>query len=163
MADGIIPPREQFLREETIRGGMDLLLLTNVTHLKRADEKLVSVGLGRAHHRMLYLVGRRPGMTVVELLDLLGVRKQSYGRVARELVDKGLLEQRQGERDRRQRLLHLTEAGTALERELFGELHGDVARAYAASGGEAVAGFWTVLQNLIGPEGRERFRALQEH
>lgn len=162
MTDTLVPPKEQFLREETIRGGMDLLLLTNIRHLKSADEKLVSVGLGRAHHRLMYLVSRRPGLAVAELLAILDVTKQSYQRVSHDLLGKGLLEQRQSDRDRRQRLLYLTEAGRNLERELFDEMHGNVAQAYAASGGQAVAGFWTVLQNLIGPDGREQFRALQE-
>jgi DNA-binding MarR family transcriptional regulator len=162
MADIVVPPREQFLREETIRGGMDLLLLANVRLLKRADERLSRNGLGRAHHRVLYVVARRPGMTVTEVLDVLGVVKQSYQRVSNDLLSKGLIEPRPDARDRRRRLAYLTEAGSKLEAELFAEIGRDFAHAYAASGGQAVAGFWTVLQNVIGPEGREHFRALQQ-
>ena len=162
MAGIVVPPKEQFLREEAIRGGMDLLLLTNVRHLKSADERLFSNGIGRAHHRVLYVVGRRPGMTVTELLDVLDVAKQSYQRVSNDLLGKGLIEQRPDERDRRQRLVYLTGAGRRLEEELFEDMHRGLAHAYSASGCRAVAGFWTVLQNLIGPEGREHFRALQQ-
>jgi len=162
MADIVVPPREQFLREETIRGGMDLLLLTIVRHLKSADERLFSHGLGRAHHRVLYVVGRRPGMTVTELLEVLDVAKQSYQRVSNDLLSKGLIEQRPDDRDRRQRLVYLTGAGRRLEAELFEEMHRGLAHAYSVSGSQAVAGFWTVLQNLIGPEGRKHFRALQQ-
>lgn len=100
-------------------------------------------------------------MSVTELLAILDITKQSFGRVFKDLVARGLIEQRIGERDRRQRLLRLTEAGTRLERAIFDELHGNVARAYAASGGDAVAGLWIVLQNLIGEEGRAQFRAVQ--
>lgn len=158
----VLPPKEQFLRAETIRGGMDLLFLASVKHLKRADERLFRVGLGRAHHRVLYFVARRPGMAVTELLDLLDVAKQSYQRVANDLLRKGLLEHRQSERDKRQRLVFLTAAGSDLESEIFEEMHGNVVQAYSASGAQAVAGFWTVLQHLIGSDGREQFRALQE-
>jgi DNA-binding MarR family transcriptional regulator len=161
MTDVVLPPKEQFLREETIRGGMDLLLFVNSRHLKRADEKLATLGLGRAHHRVLYFLARRADMSVSELLALLDVTKQSFGRVAKDLTAKGLTEQRPGERDRRQRLLRLTLAGEALERELFEELHDNVARAYAAAGAEAVTGFWIVAQQLIGEEGRARFREVQ--
>lgn len=36
-------------------------------HLTRAsDQDLVSHGLGRAHHRALYFIARKPGLTVSE-------------------------------------------------------------------------------------------------
>jgi hypothetical protein len=57
--------------------------------------------------------------------------------------------------------MRLTLAGVALQASIFDELHANLARAYAASGGDAVAGFWTVLQHLIGVEGREQFAAMQ--
>lgn len=157
MMDMILPPKTLFLREDAIRGGMDLLFFINTRHLRRADEKLASLGLGRAHHRVMYFVARKPGMSVSELLDLLGVTKQSLARVSNVLVDKGLLDTRVGDRDRRQRLLQLTTAGAALEREIFQGLHDNVARAYAASGADAVAGFWLFAQHLIGEEGRSQF------
>jgi len=53
-------------------------------------------------------------MTVTELLDLLKITKQSLGRVLKQLVDTGFIEQRTGPLDRRQRLLSVTPAGHAL-------------------------------------------------
>lgn len=161
VADILLPPKGQFLRESAIRGGMDLLFFANTRHLKRADEKLASLGLGRAHHRVLYFVARRPGMSVSSLLTVLDITKQSFSRVSKELIGKALMEQRPGDRDRRQRLLQLTAAGSELERALFDELHDNVARAYAASGADAVGGFWVVMQHLMGAEGREQFAAVQ--
>ena len=161
MPDILLPPRDQFLREDAIRGGMDLLLFANTRHLKHADETLARLGLGRAHHRVLYFVRRKPDLTVTELLCILAITKQSFSRVLRELMTRGMIEQRAGETDRRHRLLRLTPAGFALENALFDQLRANVAKAYAESGGEAVAGFWTVLQHLIGEEGRMRFAAVQ--
>ncbi len=158
LADIILPPRGQFLREKAIRGGMDLLFFANTRHLKRADDTLAARGLGRAHHRLLYFVARKPDIAVNGVLEILGVTKQSFARVSKDLMQGGLLEQRTGERDRRQRLLRLTPTGAAFERELFDQLHQNVASAYQSSGSDAVAGFWTVIQHLIGEEGRERFQ-----
>eukprot|EP01030_Chromulinospumella_sphaerica_P029292 gene29292-29716_t len=45
------------------------------------DEILGQFGFGRAHHRVLHFVGRDPGMTVQQLLDILQITKQSLGRV----------------------------------------------------------------------------------
>jgi DNA-binding MarR family transcriptional regulator len=159
--DILLPPKGQYLREEAIRGGMDLLFFVNTRHLKRVDEKLASLGLGRAHHRVLYFVARKPDLNVSELLAILDITKQSLGRVSRELVDNGLVEMRTTDRDRRQRLMRLTPEGERLEAELFDQLHENVARAYADAGADAVGGFWIVMQHLMGAEGRSQFRVVQ--
>ncbi len=76
-----------------------------------ADAQLERQGFGRAHHRVLYFVNLRPGMPVADLLDILKITKQSLARVLRQLIDNGYIEQRTGQSDRRQRLLHATEKG----------------------------------------------------
>ncbi|GGB21421.1 MarR family transcriptional regulator [Sphingomonas metalli] len=157
----LLPSPDLFLREDAIRGGMDLIFFTNTRYLKSADERLAAAGLGRAHHRVMYFVQRKPDITVSELHQILGITKQSYNRVAKDLIARNLMIQRVGEKDRRHRLLRLTDEGAALERTIFEELHGKVAHAYSAAGGEAVRGFWSVLQHLIGEEGRTMFGAVQ--
>ena len=120
-----------FLREAELRRGMELLYF-GYSHLTRSiDRGLGDIGLGRAHHRALYFVARRPDMTVSELLSLLAITKQSLGRVLGELTERGLVETRPGERDRRQRLLRLTETGAKLEYELFDAARQRVSAAYA--------------------------------
>src|SRR5206468_12196095 len=57
---------------------------------------------------------------VADLLDILKITKQSLGRVLKQLVDSGFIEQLQGPQDRRQRLLYPTEAGRALALRLLG-------------------------------------------
>jgi DNA-binding MarR family transcriptional regulator len=79
-----------------------------------ADEMLEALGFGRAHHRVLHFVGRSPGMTVAQLLDILRITKQSLSRVLKDLLEQGFVYQKEGPEDRRQRLLYLTAAGEAL-------------------------------------------------
>ena len=55
---------------------------------------LAKFGFGRAHHRVLHFVNRNPGMNVAELLDILKITKQSLGRVLKQLIDEGYVEQR---------------------------------------------------------------------
>ena len=78
------------------------------------DRILSEYGFGRAHHRVLHFVTRRPGMTIAELLDILKITKQSLNRVLKELIDKGYIVQQAGQADRRQRLLSPTEEGRVL-------------------------------------------------
>ena len=78
------------------------------------DEVLLKLGFGRAHHRVLHFVNRNPGMKVADLLEILNITKQSLGRVLKQLVDQGYVLQKEGEQDRRQRLLYVTPKGEAL-------------------------------------------------
>lgn len=142
----------QFLREPELRRGMELLYF-GYGHLTRSiDRDLARQGLGRAHHRALYFIARKPDLTVSELLSLLAITKQSLGRVLNELTSRELVETRSGERDRRQRLLRLTSAGGKLESELFEAARQKMAAAYARAGQQAVNGYWAVLEGMI-PEG----------
>lgn len=150
-----------FLRESEIRRGVELLYF-GYSHLYRGiDEGLADQGLGRAHHRALYFIARRPDVTVSELLRILGITKQSLGRVLKDLSDRNLVESRVGREDRRQRLLRLTGDGATLEAELFEALRTKLSRAYAEAGQGSVAGFWTVLEGLIPADERERVAQLQ--
>jgi DNA-binding MarR family transcriptional regulator len=83
-----------------------------------ADRLLENYGFGRAHHRVLHFVHRRPGLTIASLLDILKITKQSLNRVLKQLLDAGFVEARAGAEDRRQRLLYPTSRGVALAREL---------------------------------------------
>jgi DNA-binding MarR family transcriptional regulator len=79
-----------------------------------ADRLLEAYGFGRAHHRVLYFVSRRPGLTIAELLEILRITKQSLNRVLRELVDKNFVEIQAGALDRRRRQLYATQDGERL-------------------------------------------------
>lgn len=100
------------------------------------DRILNRLDFGRAHHRALYFVARRPGMTVAELLEILGITKQSLSRVLRQLVDAGYIRQHEGQSDRRQRLLFLTQAGHDLILQLSQPQSRRIAKALEICGNE---------------------------
>jgi DNA-binding MarR family transcriptional regulator len=145
------PASPLFLREAEIRRGMELLFFGHGHLLRAIDDRLAAEGLGRAHHRVLAFVARQPDLTVGALLGLLGITKQSLGRVLNDLTERGLIETRVGRDDRRQRLLRLTPAGVALEAALFELLRVRLSAAYGEAGPAAVAGFWQVLEGLVPP------------
>jgi len=138
-----------FLREEDLRQGIELLFYAYRDFTAEPDQMLSGLGLGRAHHRVIYFVGRNPGITVSELLTILKITKQSLSRVLSVLVTDGYIEQRQGSRDRRQRLLTLTDRGRELEEKLTESQRRRFAKAYRLAGAEAVEGFRRVLVGLI--------------
>jgi DNA-binding MarR family transcriptional regulator len=137
-----------FLRDEDLRQGLDMLFFARRDLAAAADRALEKEGLGRAHHRALYFIGRNPDLAVGELMAILGITKQSLGRVLKDLAAKGLVSQAVGSTDRRERRLALTDAGRALEQALTAPQCALMATAYRAAGAEAVAGFRTVLTGL---------------
>lgn len=146
-----------FLREEELRTGMELLFYAYREFTAEPDEILAAIDFGRAHHRVIYFVGRYPKITVSELLAILKITKQSLSRVLGELVRQGFIDQQTGARDRRQRLLELTEKGVELERQLSETQRQRIARAYKMAGAEAVEGFRKVMMGMLDDEDRAKF------
>lgn len=143
-----------FLREEQMRLAQDLFFFAYRDLTASADVILEELDLGRAHHRALHFIGRRPGIAVSELLALLRITKQSLARVLGELVSRGYVQPTQGPRDRRQRLLSLTDAGRALERRLFERQRERMVAAYREAGGAAVEGFRRVMRGVMDEQTR---------
>ncbi len=157
MADIKSPANPLFLREEDLRQGIEMLFYAYRDFTAEADAMLAQYGFGRAHHRVIYFVGRNPGMPVSALLGILKITKQSLSRVLAQLGRQGFITQRPGPSDRRQRLLELTPQGAELERRLTEAQRALVARAYRAAGAEAVDGFRKVLLGLVGDHDRNKF------
>jgi DNA-binding MarR family transcriptional regulator len=147
-----------YLHDEELRQGIELLFYSYRDFTGEADQQLADLGLGRAHHRAIYFIGRNPGLTVSQLLAILKITKQSLSRVLQELMAKDYVAQQQGVTDRRQRRLKLTEQGQALERMLTEAQRQRIARAYRSAGAEAVDGFRRVMLGLIDEADRPRIR-----
>jgi len=149
--DSVDDPSEMVLRE-----GAELMFFGYRSFTQDPDKILAERDYGRAHHRALHFIGRQPGLSVAELLDILGVTKQSLARVLKPLIDAELVEQRVGENDRRQRLLFLTDAGFAFEERLSAPQRARLTRAFREAGPEAVEGFRAVLELMMDAEQRKQ-------
>lgn len=158
MADVKSAANTPFLREEELRQGIELLYFAYRDFTAEADAMLARYGFGRAHHRVIYFVGRHPHMSVSDLLGILRITKQSLSRVLGQLMQQGFIIQKPGKSDRRQRLLELTEKGTELERQLSETQRQRIAKAYREAGAQAVEGFRKVMTGIIGDQAdRQRF------
>lgn len=150
-----------FLREDELRIAQDMLFFVIRDINSKADTLLAELGYGRAHHRCLHWIGRRPGLKVGELLSILGVTKQSLTRVLGPLVEDGYIEHVPGAKDRRQRLLSLTDKGRELEHRLFESQRERLLNAYRGAGGQAVEGFKRVIRGLISDQGNLYIEAVE--
>lgn len=143
-----------YLREEELTDGVELFFFASRDVGRSLDSALGRLGLGRAHARAIHFIARHPGLSVSDLLGILAITKQSLGRVVKDLHSHGLVSQATGQKDRRQRLLHLTDRGREVARELASLQRALFARAFRSAGPEAVAGFRQVLSGLVDEEER---------
>ena len=151
-----------FLTDDQLRKGIEAMFFAYRGFTADPDRILAQKGYGRAHHRAIHFINRSPGTTVNNLLSILGVTKQSLNRVLRALVEDGLVESRNGTRDKRERHLYLTEAGEALERELSTAQRDRMRAAFRRAGPEAVAGFRQVLEAMMDSDLYHHYTRLKE-
>ena len=166
MAQGHSPHSAQnllFLTDEQLRKGIEAMFFAYRGFTADPDRILSDLAYGRAHHRALHFIHRMPGTTVNNLLDILGVTKQSLNRVLRTLTQDGLVESRVGLRDKRERHLFLTEKGSSLERDLSTAQRDRMRAAYRAAGPDAVEGFRRVLEAMMDSEMRRHYEAGREN
>mgnify|MGYP001165436239 CR=1 FL=1 len=147
------------LREEDLRQGIELMFYAYRDFTGEPDAILEEYALGRAHHRVIYFVGRNPGISVTELLNILRITKQSLSRVLGKLIEDGFIDQRPDPSDRRRKQLTLSDKGKALEHALTSTQMEQFVRAYCEAGADAVEGFRRVLTGIINPEDRARVRS----
>jgi DNA-binding MarR family transcriptional regulator len=135
-------------REQELNQALEALHFAFRAVIAKPDAILAERGLSRVHHRILYFVGRHPGLSVNELLALLRVSKQSLNAPLRQLAKLGLIESNADKSDRRVKRLMLTSEGLCLERELSGDQRQRFARAFEIVGQEGEA-TWHQIMKLL--------------
>lgn len=128
---------------------------------RESDIVLAEFGFGRAHHRVLYFVNRSPGIRVTELLDILGITKQSLARVLKQLLDTDFIVQHTSAEDRRARLLFPTKKGRDLALELSRSQSRRIEEAMDSLGPTGAEAAKQFLQSLISDADREKIRKLE--
>ena len=114
----------------------------------KADEMLERRGFSRVHQRIVFFIARYPGLSVKELLTVLGVSKQALNAPLRQLIAMNLVHSTTPETDKRKRLLGLSDEGVKFEQALRREQVKLLQRVFAEAGQEAVDGWLAVNQAL---------------
>lgn len=151
-----------YLTDDQLRKGIEAMFFAYRGFTADPDKILDEQGYGRAHHRAIHFINRTPGLTVNNLLSILGVTKQSLNRVLRTLIENGLVDSRVGRQDKRERRLYLTDAGIELEAKLSEAQSARMRNAFRAAGPQSVAGFRQVLEAMMDPDQRRQFASLKE-
>jgi DNA-binding MarR family transcriptional regulator len=119
---------------------------------RRCDDTLAKHGMGRAHHRVLFLATRDVRLTVGEMGTMLGISKQALSPILRHLFSEGYLEQQVDEVDRRRRVILPTARSFRLMRQLD-ELQKEIFdRGFEHVGATGMTMFCRTLAAMLEPE-----------
>ncbi len=106
-----------FLTEKEIKKIIELMFFSYRDFTSGPDKVLEKIKFGRAHHRVVYFVGKHNNLTIKELLSILQITKQSLSRVLNQLVSEKFIFLSTGN-DKRTKILSLTKKGEDLEKKL---------------------------------------------
>jgi len=150
-----------FLNEKEIRKIIELIFFSYRDFTSGADKVLEKIKFGRAHHRVIYFVGKRNNLTIKELLSILQITKQSLSRVLNQLVNEKYITLSIGE-DKRTKKLCLTQKGLDLEAKLS-KIQIDKIKSIINDAKESdINGFKKILYSMIDEKSKKIFNKLNE-
>lgn len=152
----------QFLRQEELSGGIELLFFAQRDFSHNMDNIRRQYDLGEADQRALFFIHRYDGLTVGDLLQKLGITKQSLHRVLTKLLSRNWVYQQQDPHDKRRKHLYLSESGTEIAKAMLKLQSSILSNAYKQAGADAVEGLWDVLQGLINETDRQALLAKRQ-
>ena len=137
-------------RESELNAALELMHFSYRAFTAGPDRILEGRGLQRVHHRILYFVGRHPGISVNGLLAILAVSKQALNAPLRQLQEMRLVDSRSAKGDRRVRELRLTTDGARLEANLSGLQRRAMEKVFSAAGEQSEHLWRGVMSRIAG-------------
>ena len=150
-----------FLNDKEIRKIIELVFFSYRDFTAGPDQILEKLNFGRAHHRVIYFVGKKDKITIKELLGVLKITKQSLSRVLNQLVKEDFIVVSTG-LDKRTKNLSLTSSGLSLENELSTIQIQKIKKVINNFNQEDIDGFKKILYEMIEIDNKKTFQHLNE-
>tara|TARA_Y100001958_G_C20663552_1_gene186081 strand:- start:52 stop:495 length:444 start_codon:yes stop_codon:yes gene_type:complete len=138
-----------YLKDEHLKEFIEKLFISYRESFNDAKKTLDKYSLGKAHHKVIYLVSIYEGITISNLLKKLRVTKQSLNRVIKELKKLEIISFQKGIRDTRLKHVFLTKKGIKIFDEIFSSQKSRIYNALLNSTSIEVNNFETVLKKII--------------
>ena len=150
-----------FLNDKEVRKIIELIFFSYRDFTAGPDQILEKLNFGRAHHRVIYFVGKKDKITIKELLGVLKITKQSLSRVLNQLVKESYIVVSTG-LDKRTKNLSLTSGGISLENELSTIQIQKIKKVINNFNQEDIDGFKKILYEMIEADNKKTFQHLNE-
>ena len=144
-----------FLNEKEIRKIIELMFFSYRDFTSGPDKVLEKINFGRAHHRVIYFVGKKNNLTIKELLTILQITKQSLSRVLNQLVKEKYIILSIGD-DKRTKKLILSKKGQELEKKLSDKKIKKIQKIIKNFEEREINSFKKVLYEMIEKENQKR-------
>ena len=148
-----------YLSDKEIKKVIELLFFSYRDFTAGPDRILEKIQFGRAHHRIIYFVGKKNNITIKDLLAILQITKQSLSRVLNQLVSRGYVMVATGY-DKRTKTLSLTQKGIDLENKLTTIQINKVKKIISKANVEDINGFKRILYDMIDEDNKRKFNEL---
>ncbi len=148
-----------FLSKKEIKKIIELIFFSYRDFTAGPDNILEKLKFGRAHHRVIYFVGKKNNITIRELLKVLKITKQSLSRVLNQLVRDNFIIVSTGS-DKRTKTLSLTANGIKLENELSDIQIAKIKKVINNFEQEDISSFKKILYQMIEIENKKIFKNL---
>ena len=145
-----------YLNEIEIRKAIELIFFSYRDFTAGPDKILEKINFGRAHHRVIYFVGKQKKITIKELLSILQITKQSLSRVLNQLVKEKFILVSAGI-DKRTKNLSLTKKGEDLEKELSTIQINKIRNVLKQFKEKDINGFKKILYAMIEEKNKKKF------
>tara|TARA_Y100001970_G_scaffold288248_1_gene415031 strand:- start:8110 stop:8595 length:486 start_codon:yes stop_codon:yes gene_type:complete len=150
-----------FLSDKEIRKMMELIFFSYRDFTEGPDKVLEKLNFGRAHHRVIYFVGKKNNITIKDLLGVLKITKQSLSRVLNQLVKERYIIVSTGI-DKRTKTLSLTKKGLRLENELSTIQIHKIKKVINNFNHHQINSFKKILFEMIETNNKKTFQKLNE-
>ena len=150
-----------FLNDKEIRKIIELVFFSYRDFTAGPDQILEKLNFGRAHHRVIYFVGKKDKITIKELLGVLKITKQSLSRVLNQLVKEKFIIVSTGI-DKRTKKLSLTEKGRKLENQLSTIQINKIKKVINKFSEENINGFKEILYDMIETQNKKTFQQIND-
>lgn len=148
-----------FLSEKEIRKIIELIFFSYREFTSGPDAVLEKINFGRAHHRIIYFVGKQKKITIRDLLSILKITKQSLSRVLNQLVTEKYIIVTVGD-DKRTKNLSLTNKGFELEKKLSMIQISKIKKVIKNAKEIDINGFKKILYEMIDEETQKKFNKI---
>tara|TARA_B100000676_G_C18001335_1_gene801074 strand:+ start:21 stop:503 length:483 start_codon:yes stop_codon:yes gene_type:complete len=148
-----------YLNKKEIRKIIELMFFSYRDFTSGPDKILEKIKFGRAHHRVIYFVGKRNNLTIKELLSILKITKQSLSRVLNQLVKEKYIVLSTGE-DKRTKKLSLSRKGLELEKKLSEIQINKIFNVIKNFEENEINGFKKVLFEMIDHKNQKKFNEI---
>ena len=145
-----------YLSDIEIRKVVELMFFAYREFTLGPDQILNEINFGRAHHRIIYFVGKQKKITIKDLLSILQITKQSLSRVLNQLVEKKYIIVSTGN-DKRTKNLSLTNLGIKLEEKLSQIQIDKINTIFKNTDENNINGFKKILYAMIDNKNKKKF------